>query len=140
MRSITDELTVAAQWRAQGKADPFHSRFDCTQVELYMGGVSCKEVATRVRWASVARTSQAETLEAARERILWLSRKLAKQHAVLNNEITINRQRNMLAMGELTDDELAMAVSDYGSSTKHGRKITAAASERIVWLSKLVGA
>lgn len=61
--------TPAAHWREKGEPDPFGTRYDCKRNELTKGELTDDEIAN-----GVFLNPYIGNLQAAKERIRWLSR------------------------------------------------------------------
>lgn len=63
-----------SRWAARNEPDPYDSRYDCERSELIGGNLSDDEVANAVFMAP-----DIHTTTVAKDRIRWLSRKLAEK-------------------------------------------------------------
>lgn len=66
--------TPGARWRQRGKTDPHGARYDCERAQLAGGHMSDDEVAN-----AVYLDPSINNLTIAKDRIRWLSRKLAER-------------------------------------------------------------
>jgi hypothetical protein len=71
------ESTPAALWRAHEQPDPHGDRYACERAQLAGGHLSDDEVAFRVAMLMRNDREHEAVLAIARDRIRWLSRKLA---------------------------------------------------------------
>ena len=72
------EDTPVAHWRAEGKKDPHDDKYLCARNELCMGNLTDDELANEVfLYDHRTGLNSMSYLTAAKERIRWLSRKLA---------------------------------------------------------------
>lgn len=67
-------MTVAAKWRENGEQDPFGDRYDCEREQLVGGDMTDDELAN----AQFLARGHLELQTAVKDRIRWLSRRLAK--------------------------------------------------------------
>ena len=70
--------TPAAKWREEGKADPHAGRYDNERADLSKGYLTDDELANRVYLADRGDLDLIDWLQAAKDRIRWLSRSLYK--------------------------------------------------------------
>lgn len=89
MAGHTEGGTPASRWSANGEPDPHGNRYDCGRAELAMGDLTDDELANAVFMHGNSNPTVAELiagkallpgayLTAAKDRIRWLSRQLAK--------------------------------------------------------------
>lgn len=74
-----DMKTPAAKWRDNGEQDPFSDRYDCERSELAMGHMTDDEMANAVFMHGDMPLGGIAYLNAAKDRIRWLSRSLHQQ-------------------------------------------------------------
>lgn len=84
--------TVSAKWRKEGEVDPHDTRYDCERAELILGNYTDDELANAVYLYGDEKPDYAKILageaqmpivylQAAKDRIRWLSRKLEAELA-----------------------------------------------------------
>lgn len=97
--------TPAAKWRVNGEPDPFGSNYDCERHELTKGDLTDDEMANMVFMEP-----HIGNLQAAKDRIRWLSRQTVRLETS-NNELlkVINEvQEDLLLRAERDDDGLRL--------------------------------
>ena len=73
--------TPAAKWREEGKPDPHGASYDCERAGLTKGGLTDDELANGIFMVGRNSLDLIVWQDAAKERILWLSRKLVAARA-----------------------------------------------------------
>ena len=119
-------------WSTNGEPDPFGSRYDCEAAELPQANLSDVMLAMLMPSLADVQSLRKEVfLDAAKNRLRWLSRKLK---AVLAQRgmslIPLCLQRAEMPFGELTDDQLANEFY-----LKESHDLLQAGADRIKWLS-----
>lgn len=67
-------MTASAKWRADGKEDPFGDRYNCEREDLADGHMTDDELAN----AQFMVSGDIRMQTAVKDRIRWLSRRLAR--------------------------------------------------------------
>ena len=76
---MSNDRTPAARWREEGQPDPHGNRYDCERAALIMGDKTDDEIANAVFLYDHRNGLESMAyLSAAKDRIRWLSRALAK--------------------------------------------------------------
>jgi len=123
--------TPFSKWSEAGEADPHGEFYQGEITGICMGNLPSEEIARKLT-STVEQFSFSfiGTLTAGKERLRWLSRKV---YNTTQDKGEMNKQRALMPLSELTDDELANRFF-----ITEDAKDLLAGGERILWLSNLL--
>lgn len=136
---IKQLATPAATWRANGEPDPHGTQYDCERAGLAYGNMTDDELANAVfmhdhRNFDIAAAQRGEPtsvalLQAAKDRIRWLSRKLAEATTAFSPNVGEVGQRDAVIeeCARICDDSVDQVHANGWTDAANERKRCAAA-------------